>query len=223
MAPISNEEQFKFLISCIRYSNNGKVDFTEVAKECNIVSKGAAAKRYERLMKAHGISPNGSPSKPTPSRAAKTERRNSTSPTKKRKTEVFMGDQDDGGDDDEEIGMVKREENASSFQNFQIKEEDSKQHLSFSAANEMVPPHSFQYGQATYTPTNAGYPPTGFSSPLYNNYMVDTKSPYGFGSSNSADTFAQTTNAPTHTLGYQQSISKRPEEQGSLEGPLVVE
>lgn len=60
MAPASNEEQFKFLISCIRYSNNGKVrfrlqslthfcdadyrqvDFTEVAKECNIVSKGAA-------------------------------------------------------------------------------------------------------------------------------------------------------------------------------------
>lgn len=25
MAPASNEEQFKFLISCIRYSNNGKV------------------------------------------------------------------------------------------------------------------------------------------------------------------------------------------------------
>lgn len=59
MAPASNEEQFKFLISCIRYSNNGKVsyyallfpdltahsdqvDFEEVAKECDIVSKGAA-------------------------------------------------------------------------------------------------------------------------------------------------------------------------------------
>lgn len=59
MAPASNEEQFKFLISCIRYSNNGKVrnesdlvhfsklttsqvDFQEVANECGIVSKGAA-------------------------------------------------------------------------------------------------------------------------------------------------------------------------------------
>jgi hypothetical protein len=59
MAPASNEEQFKFLISCIRYSNNGKVsvfsdpsvqnssdcwkvDFGEVARECKIVSKGAA-------------------------------------------------------------------------------------------------------------------------------------------------------------------------------------
>lgn len=60
MAPASNEEQFKFLISCIRYSNNGKVqllpvtvhlfradhhiqvDFGQVARECKIVSKGAA-------------------------------------------------------------------------------------------------------------------------------------------------------------------------------------
>lgn len=71
MAPASNEEQFKFLISCIRYSNNGKVflllcriyslftfppqscflktatyitqvDFGQVAKECKIVTKGAA-------------------------------------------------------------------------------------------------------------------------------------------------------------------------------------
>lgn len=60
MAPASNEDQFMFLISCIRYSNNGKVsaskfllafrvrsnnqqvDFEEVRKECKIVSKGAA-------------------------------------------------------------------------------------------------------------------------------------------------------------------------------------
>ncbi|KAL6720269.1 hypothetical protein ACLMJK_002190 [Lecanora helva] len=55
MAPISNDDQFKFLISCIRYSDNGKINFDSVAEECGIVSKGAAAKRYERLMKAHGI------------------------------------------------------------------------------------------------------------------------------------------------------------------------
>ncbi|CAD6575496.1 MAG: hypothetical protein ASARMPRED_007250 [Alectoria sarmentosa] len=72
MAPASNEEQFKFLISCIRHSNNGKaslhlflthfcdadchqVDFDKVADECKIVTKGAAAKRYERMMKSNGI------------------------------------------------------------------------------------------------------------------------------------------------------------------------
>jgi len=59
MAPASNEDQFKFLISCIRYSNNGKVgyqlipldetvsdqsqvDFDLVKDECGIISKGAA-------------------------------------------------------------------------------------------------------------------------------------------------------------------------------------
>ncbi|KAI1149615.1 hypothetical protein F4825DRAFT_464001 [Nemania diffusa] len=53
------DSQFRFLISCIRNSTAGKVDFEEVRKECDIISKGAAAKRYERLMKAHNISPSG--------------------------------------------------------------------------------------------------------------------------------------------------------------------
>jgi len=60
MPPFSPDDQFKFLISCIRYSHHGKVDFTAVARECNIVSKGAASKRYERMMRAHGISSHGS-------------------------------------------------------------------------------------------------------------------------------------------------------------------
>lgn len=64
MSRITNDDQFQFLISCIRHSNNGKVlilstspavtiqcgivtvptqiDYTEVAKECSIVSRGAA-------------------------------------------------------------------------------------------------------------------------------------------------------------------------------------
>ena len=33
MAPASNEEQFKFLISCIRYSNNGKVSRTRGSRK----------------------------------------------------------------------------------------------------------------------------------------------------------------------------------------------
>ncbi|RJE19929.1 hypothetical protein PHISCL_07732 [Aspergillus sclerotialis] len=57
------EEQFQFLISCIKHSREGKVNFEAVAQECDIISKGAAAKRYERLMKAHGIHPSSFPSK----------------------------------------------------------------------------------------------------------------------------------------------------------------
>ncbi|GAD97999.1 predicted protein [Paecilomyces variotii No. 5] len=73
MSRVNSDEQFQFLLSCIRYSSNGKVDFGEVAKECNIVSKGAAAKRYERMMKAHGINPNGGgPCPPSASPGSKT-------------------------------------------------------------------------------------------------------------------------------------------------------
>ncbi|EXJ93709.1 hypothetical protein A1O1_02102 [Capronia coronata CBS 617.96] len=59
MSRATSDDQLKFLLSCVRHSNNGKVDFVEVAKECGVVSKGAAAKRYERLMKANGIHPSG--------------------------------------------------------------------------------------------------------------------------------------------------------------------
>ncbi|KAI9744224.1 MAG: hypothetical protein M1818_002376 [Claussenomyces sp. TS43310] len=95
MAPTTTDEHFKFLISCIRYSNNGKVDFGEVAKECKIVSKGAAAKRYERMMKAHGIAPGAAAIKPgaTPRGSAKTDRVNgSGTPLKKRKMDDFTDD-----------------------------------------------------------------------------------------------------------------------------------
>ncbi|KAM3438443.1 hypothetical protein MY4824_003223 [Beauveria thailandica] len=49
---IEPQQNVRFLISCIRHSNGGKVDFEAVAKELGIVTKAAAAKRYERLIKA---------------------------------------------------------------------------------------------------------------------------------------------------------------------------
>ncbi|CAG8983606.1 hypothetical protein HYALB_00004627 [Hymenoscyphus albidus] len=104
MAPASNEEQFKFLISCIRYSNNGKVDFGQVAKECGICTKGAAAKRYERLMRAHGISSNSTNTKPVTPTKSKPERKDSTSGNKKRKLADLEEDGNNGGDDDENFG-----------------------------------------------------------------------------------------------------------------------
>ncbi|GKT46983.1 uncharacterized protein ColSpa_07164 [Colletotrichum spaethianum] len=49
------EGQIKFLVNCIKHSQGGKIDFQAVADDCNIVSKAAAAKRFERLLKAHGM------------------------------------------------------------------------------------------------------------------------------------------------------------------------
>ncbi|KAI0555725.1 hypothetical protein F4679DRAFT_590779 [Xylaria curta] len=87
------ESQFRFLISCIRHSTAGKVDFEEVRKECEIISKGAAAKRYERLMKAHNIAPGAVANgiKTEANEAKKPKAR----PVKKRKLEEVNDDEDD--------------------------------------------------------------------------------------------------------------------------------
>ncbi|KAK8923199.1 hypothetical protein VCV18_007261 [Metarhizium anisopliae] len=59
-------EQVKFLVSCIGHTNNGRPDFAAVAEELGIVTKAAAAnrqKRYERMLKANGVSGTKSPTK----------------------------------------------------------------------------------------------------------------------------------------------------------------
>ncbi|KAL7944407.1 hypothetical protein V8C42DRAFT_326707 [Trichoderma barbatum] len=48
-------EQVRFLVSCIGHTTNGRPDFTLVAQELGIVSKAAAQKRYERMLKANGV------------------------------------------------------------------------------------------------------------------------------------------------------------------------
>ncbi|KAF9877734.1 hypothetical protein CkaCkLH20_04869 [Colletotrichum karsti] len=50
-----SEGQVKFLVNCIRFSNQGKIDYDAVAKECGIVSKAAAAKRFSRILLSHGM------------------------------------------------------------------------------------------------------------------------------------------------------------------------
>ncbi|KAG8160529.1 hypothetical protein KVR01_010065 [Diaporthe batatas] len=109
MAPIDTESQFKFLIACIKHTNAGKVDFGKVAEELAIVSKAAAAKRYERLMKAHGIekssgggansagaSGGSGPTTPkTPAPAGKTASNRTTPASRKRKMAARSDDVDD--------------------------------------------------------------------------------------------------------------------------------
>ncbi|KAL9099270.1 MAG: hypothetical protein Q9163_005212 [Psora crenata] len=98
------DEQFRFLICCIRHSDNGKVslvvvkkslsvNFEKVANECDIVSKRAAAMRYERMMKAHGIHPSqaagGSPSQDSPGlRTPPNKAATCATPTKSKKRKV---------------------------------------------------------------------------------------------------------------------------------------
>ncbi|KAJ4150816.1 hypothetical protein LMH87_011549 [Akanthomyces muscarius] len=53
------KENVRFLVACINHSTNGKPNFDLVAKELDIVSKGAAGKRYERLLKSAGVTNSG--------------------------------------------------------------------------------------------------------------------------------------------------------------------
>ncbi|KIW13776.1 hypothetical protein PV08_08967 [Exophiala spinifera] len=47
------DDQIRFLIACCKHSNYGRIDHAAVATDCGITSKGASAKRYERLLKAY--------------------------------------------------------------------------------------------------------------------------------------------------------------------------
>ncbi|RDW95332.1 hypothetical protein BP5796_01095 [Coleophoma crateriformis] len=136
MPYFSNEDQFKFLISCIRHSNNGKVDFSQVAKECQIVSKGAAvadifpgtsAKRYERMMRTHGIPSTVATTKPASGRSRKNEPGDSPAP-KKRKGEEFSEDPNNSVDDDEPLASFKQEP-INVKEELKVKEEDNPQEV----------------------------------------------------------------------------------------------
>ncbi|KAI1425611.1 hypothetical protein F5Y12DRAFT_714106 [Xylaria sp. FL1777] len=151
MPPTTDSDQFRFLISCIRHSSAGKVDFEEVRKECNIISKGAAAKRYERLMKTHGITNNGVAS------GVKKETMDSDNakkpkarPLKKRKLEEVNEDESDIDEPVKTERGIKGE----------VKYEDAivKPECSYDDVSRVAPLHHLpSYSEPTSSSTN---PPT---------------------------------------------------------------
>ncbi|KAL2126250.1 hypothetical protein VTI74DRAFT_1335 [Chaetomium olivicolor] len=126
MPGFDTDQQFKFLLCCIKHSAAGKVNFENVAKEMEIVSKAAAAKRYERLLKAHGIFTASTPRKGAAGNAADTDdaeggEGSSTAPaSKKRKRAAPAKQQQDETPIKKEKG-VKRED---PDEDVEIKDED---------------------------------------------------------------------------------------------------
>ncbi|TLS23719.1 uncharacterized protein PpBr36_06294 [Pyricularia pennisetigena] len=95
MASMAPEEQVKFLVTCIKHGGGGgKIDFAAVATELEIVSKAAAAKRYERLLKSYNIHPGSLTVANTPENTPKKK-----ATPRKRKAADRDADNDDGGDD----------------------------------------------------------------------------------------------------------------------------
>ena len=98
----------------------------EVANDCGIVSKGAAAKRYERLMKANGIHPSGGtidkssePAVPRPRSKAEIAK---AAAAKRRKIEA---DRDDiaADEDDDLTSFIKPELKTESHEESLVKPE----------------------------------------------------------------------------------------------------
>lgn len=67
------------------------------------LTTACSAKRYERMMRAHGIHPNGGPGRAPTARQPKTERNAGLSPTKKAKGKAAAFDESMNVDDDEEL------------------------------------------------------------------------------------------------------------------------
>ncbi|KAK0670061.1 hypothetical protein QBC41DRAFT_222705 [Cercophora samala] len=99
MPAIDAEQHLKFLLSCIKHASAGKVNFDAVAQELGIVSKAAAAKRYERLLKAHDINPANIPKGGEASKTPKRKRKEKEDIPVKSET-----------DESEELPMIAKKE-----------------------------------------------------------------------------------------------------------------
>ncbi|KAJ5820407.1 hypothetical protein N7474_005998 [Penicillium riverlandense] len=57
--PQTAEDHVKLLLCCIKHCYDRHIDFQEVSTELGLPSRAAAAKRYTRLLKAHGMDTMG--------------------------------------------------------------------------------------------------------------------------------------------------------------------
>ncbi|MCJ1478300.1 hypothetical protein MMC13_006977 [Lambiella insularis] len=205
MPRLNNDDQFKFLISCIRWSNNGKIDFTEVAKECSVVTKGAAAKRYERLMKAHGIHQPIS-SRDTAVEPLRPKGGPASNSSKKRKQDQFDTTNDVAADDDEGLVRVKTEKTCTIPKEKRIKTE-AVQH--------------------TENSSESGYPWLRYESGGPNSGLADTSSafnefivPESYESINPSQLFEDATTMQSSPLGGNGSLGGS---DGTRESILIVD
>ncbi|KAG6004119.1 hypothetical protein E4U21_001390 [Claviceps maximensis] len=112
-------DQVKFLVSCIGHTNNGRPDFTAVAEELGIVSKAAAQKRYERMLKANGVTASkghkGNESAPSTPDATPVKRKAAAprTPASAKKTRGKNVKKEETDGEDSKEGVKKEEESDS--------------------------------------------------------------------------------------------------------------
>jgi hypothetical protein len=272
MAPASNEDQFKFLISCIRYSNNGKVraptadDSTDRLTLTGRLYPGRkgvqhrqqgrsvsniltiffqtpfpmyqaeflnhSAKRYERMMKAHGIAPNAASVRPSPARTPKTECRDSApaSSSKKRKADAFIED-NAGADDEEGFGNIKSERGGNIKEEKYVKEEHEQSQLSLDDATNLMHYYDAQvnYGGAQLgidegCGSEYGGSSAGYATPMGGAFGMHGQDDFGFsGSLYTAAGMSAIPRSEGQNLHYQPMMRYPSENEGRSDSPVVVD
>ncbi|KAH6645976.1 hypothetical protein BKA67DRAFT_540969 [Truncatella angustata] len=133
MSGKDDSSQFLFLITCIKNSNNGKLE---------IVSKGAAAKRYERLMKAHGIGTNGNSGSSAPKKSpVKKEKGGDSSKPASKKRKLKEVDENAPDEDEPIKGEVKSEIKFEDAINVKIEQSNGGVAVMAAPASTLPTPH----------------------------------------------------------------------------------
>lgn len=197
-------------------------------------------------MRAHGIAPNAASIKPAPTRAPKSEGRESSIPTlKKRKAEQFL--EDTPADDDEAVGWgtvhIKegpREEKYNFKEEVdhkpQITQEQGQLNLEQAANLIQYYDNGSQlvvddlYGAGDFGGGMSGYgTSSGYATPMGSAYGLDSSNGYfpALYSSASMGGMNELSSIPRssqQSFQYQQpGLQYRSEEQGHSDSPLIVE
>ncbi len=209
------------------------------------------AKRYERMMRAHGIAPNAASIKPAPTRAPKSERQESSIPTlKKRKADQFL--EEAATDDDEGLGWgnihIKEDPREEKY-NINFKSEEGgghKQRITHEqgqqlnlqdAANlmqyydngsQLVVDDLYSAGDFGGSMSAYGTS-SGYTTPMVSAYGLESQNgyfgaPYSSAGMAGVNGLSSVPRSSQQSFQYQQHISPYPaEEQGHSDSPLIVE
>ncbi|KAK0386489.1 hypothetical protein NLU13_6324 [Sarocladium strictum] len=110
------EQQIRFLVTCIGHTANGRPNFQSVADELGIVSKAAAHKRYERLLKQYSITSkpafanNGAEEKSSPKSSPPKRKANGQTKARKPAAKKVKSEPDSPDRSDTPVKAEAREE-----------------------------------------------------------------------------------------------------------------
>ena len=198
-----------------------------------------SAKRYERMMKSHGIASNAASIKPAPSRnSMKSERRESgNSSTKKRKIDAYLDEANTVDDDESGYASNIKVDGSSEVEQFVVKEEEQQLgQLSLSEAAKLMQyydsPATYGVGADGYHNTeekhkagefDAGSPAYAASSSTNSAYGMHSPQPYDFSLPYESISLTSVPTSGSQGISYQPVVQYPKIDQGRFDSPVVLE